>query len=483
MTELKTYKMPRNFLWGGAIAANQAEGAFNIDGKGISLADIHKYFPDKTNAEISAKQISGVTVAEIKENIADTKGYYPKRHGIDFYHAYSQDLELLHEMGFQTFRTSIDWTRIFPTGEEEKPNQAGLEYYDRLIDKIVSLGMEPIITILHYETPIHIALKYGGWNNRSVIDMFVKYGKVILDRYKKKVKYWIVINQINLIQAEPFNSTAIPKDTVTNYDEASYQAVHNQFVASAKLKAYAEKINPDMMIGTMIADSTAYPYSCNPDDVILALKHNRMQYYFTDVQFRGEYPKYALNYFNEHGIHIDITKEDVELLKQHPMDFLAISYYYSQMVDHSENDDYPFSVSPNPNLKENPWGWSVDPEGLYNSLSQYWDRYRKPIIIAENGFGMYDKLENNQIHDQYRIDYLAAHISALEHAVHDGADILAYCAWGPVDIVSCSSAQMEKRYGFIYVDINNEGQGSGRRIRKDSFFWYQNVIQSNGQEL
>lgn len=480
---MKGFKMPDNFLWGGAIAANQAEGAFQKDGKGISLADVHKYYPDKTNSEISAAQLKGMTTKQIKENINDKVGYYPKRHGIDFYNTYPQDLKMLSEMGFKTFRTSIDWTRIFPTGEEETPNEAGLRYYDKLIDTIISLGMEPIITILHYETPINISLKYGGWNNRNVIDLFVKYGKTILQRYQKKVKYWIVINQINLIQLEPFNSTAVPTDTTNNYLEASYQAVHNQFIACAILKKYAKKLNPDLMIGTMVADCTAYPNSCDPDDVILALKHNRMQYYFTDVQFNGYYPQYALNYFENHDITIEITEEDKNLLKENTMDFMAISYYYSQMVDSKKNDDTAISTTPNPKLKTNPWGWAVDPQGLYNSLSQYWDRYRKPIIVAENGFGMYDKLDNGKIHDDYRISYLSEHIYQLERAVNDGAEVIAYCAWGPIDIVSCSSAQMEKRYGFIYVDLDNEGHGSGKRIKKDSFNWYKKVIESNGTIL
>ncbi len=558
----KDYQMPKDFLWGGAIAANQAEGAFQVDGKGISLADVHKYYPDKTNAEISQEQIKGMSVADIQANLADTDGYYPKRHGIDFYHTYPEDLALLKELGFKTFRTSIDWTRIFPTGEEETPNEAGLAYYDRLIDKIIELGMEPIITILHYETPIEISLKYGGWNNRKVIDLFVKYGKVLLERYKEKVKYWIVINQINLIQFEPFNSTAIPYDTVDNYEEASFQAIHHQFIASAQLVAYAKKINPQMQMGTMVADCTVYPFSCKPDDVILAMKRNRMEYFYTDVQFRGEYPQYALNYFEEHGIEIDITLEDQQMLKENTMDYLAISYYYSQMVDSEKNsmnpasvtpnptlkvnpwgwavdpqglynslsqywdrygkpiiiaengfgmydkvtdgqihDDYrisyyysqmvdseknsmnPASVTPNPTLKVNPWGWAVDPQGLYNSLSQYWDRYGKPIIIAENGFGMYDKVTDGQIHDDYRISYLSEHIQQMKKAMYDGVDVIAYCAWGPIDIISCSSAQMEKRYGFVYVDLDNEGKGTGKRMKKDSFTWYQKVIATNGEEI
>ncbi|MGY3779459.1 glycoside hydrolase family 1 protein [Isobaculum melis] len=479
----KNYQMPADFLWGGAIAANQAEGAFKVDGKGISLADLHRYYPEKSNAEISAAQHQGMSVADVKANLADQVGYYPKRHGIDFYHTYPEDLALLKEMGFKTFRTSIDWTKIFPTGEESEPNEAGLAYYDRLIDNIIELGMEPIMTILHYETPVEITLKYGGWNNREVIDLFVKYGKAVLDRYQDRVKYWIVINQINLIQFEPFNSTAIPYDTVDNYEEASYQAVHNQFVASAKIAEYARTLNPKLMMGTMVADCTAYPFSCNPDDVILAMKHNRMEYFYTDVQFNGAYPQYALNYFKENNIQLDIREEDKELLKANTMDYLAISYYYSQMVDATKNTIKADSITANPNLKANPWGWAVDPQGLYNSLSQYWDRYHKQIIIAENGFGMYDELVDGKVHDDYRISYLSEHIAQMKNAMYDGVEVIAYCAWGPIDIVSCSSAQMEKRYGFVYVDLDNEGQGSGKRIKKDSFDWYKKVIASNGEHL
>ncbi|EDN8906341.1 family 1 glycosylhydrolase, partial [Listeria monocytogenes] len=334
-----------------------------------------------------------------------------------------------------------------------------------------------------YETPVEIVLNHGGWHNRKVIDLFEKYGKTVLDRYNKKVKYWIVINQINLIQFEPFNSTAIPYDAVDDYLSATYQAVHNQFVASAKIYEYGKALNPDLMIGTMLADCTAYPFSCDPDDIVLAMKRNRMEYFFADVQFQGEYPQYALNYFEENNIHIEITEEDKAILQKNTMDYLALSYYYSQMVDSKRNDLDPASIAPNPHLKANPWGWAVDPKGLYNALSQYWDRYHKPIIIAENGFGMYDKLENGEIHDDYRIDYLSAHLKEMKRAMYDGVEIIAYCAWGPIDIVSCSSAQMEKRYGFIYVDLDNEGNGTGKRIKKDSFSWYKKVIESNGEDL
>ncbi|AYW51419.1 glycoside hydrolase family 1 protein [Tetragenococcus halophilus] len=461
----------------------QAEGAHDIDGKGKSIADVHRYEPTKTNAEIQADQKIGMTVKQIEENIKDTENYYPKRHGIDFYHTYPEDLKLLSEMGFKTFRTSIDWSRIFPNGDEETPNEEGLKFYDGLIDKMIELGMEPIISMLHYETPLNIALEYGGWHNRKVVDMFYKYGKVLLDRYQDKVKYWIIINQINLIGFEPFNSVAIPADMVDNYEEATYQAIHHQFVASAKIQQYAKQLNKDLMIGTMTSAVSVYPATSKPEDNLLAFKKNRMEYFFTDVQFQGEYPQYILNYFSEKEISLEITDEDKQLLKENTLDYLAISYYYTNTADASKNEIRQVSVSPNPNVEESPWGWNVDPTGFYIAISAYYDRYHKPMIIAENGFGMYDEIENGTVHDQYRIDYLSKHIAAMKEAMKDGAEVIAYCAWGPIDIISCSSAQMDKRYGFIYVDLDNEGNGSGKRIKKDSFYWYKKTIETNGKAL
>ncbi|AYK08029.1 glycoside hydrolase family 1 protein [Brevibacillus laterosporus] len=476
---MRTYEgtFPKDFLWGGAVAANQCEGAFGVGGKGFSLADVHRYRSDQ---DITSHD-SDMTLAKVKEAIEDKVGYYPKRHGIDFYHSYKEDLQLLAEMGFKTFRTSIDWSRIFPNGDDQEPNEEGLAFYDKLIDEIRSLGMEPIITMLHYETPLNITLQYGGWNNRKVIDFFVRYGEVLLDRYKDKVKYWIVINQINLMYHESFNSVAICKDQVDHLDEAKYQAIHNQMVASARIVKKARELSSSLHMGTMLADCTAYPESCHPDDIVLALKRNRLQYYFTDVQFRGEYPGYMRRFFHENDISINEQPEDATILKQNTMDFLAISYYYSSMVSAKRNGMNPIDLSKNPHLKANPWGWAVDPKGLYNALCQYYDRYQVPIMIAENGFGMYDKLEDGMVHDDYRITYLSEHITQVKEAVKDGVEIFAYCAWGPIDIVSCSSAEMEKRYGFIYVDIDNEGNGSRKRIKKDSFYWYKKVIETNGE--
>lgn len=475
---------PENFLWAGAQAASQADGAYHQDGKMPNSSDVQPYHKGLDNMEIQRLEQEGMTLEQVRKAITDTEHFYPKRYGIDFYNTYEEDLEMLAETGMKAFRTSIDWSRVFPQGDELEPNQAALEHYEKMIDKIREVGMEPIITMLHYETPIHLTLEYGGWANKKIIEKFVRYGKSLLDRFGKKVKYWIVINQINMIQVEPFLSLGICKDQYEHEEEAQYQGVHNQMVASAWIQKYAKSLNlPDLQIGTMVADGTAYPASCKPEDINLAMWHNRMQYMFTDVQFRGAYPKVALNYFAQKGINLEITEDEKQILCENTLDYLAISYYFSQMVDASKNGYFPYDITNNEHLEANPWGWNIDPKGLYNSLSQYWDRYGKSIMIAENGFGMYDTLIDNKIHDNYRSDYLSQHIEQVGHAIYEGADVFAYCVWGPIDIVSCSSQQMSKRYGFIYVDIDDEGNGTRKRLKKDSFDWYQKVTATNGAEI
>ncbi len=474
---------PKDFLWGGAIAASQADGAYTVDGKQPNSSDVQPYLKGLSNEEIQFLEKQGMTVAMVKEGLADTTHFYPKRHGIDFYHTYESDLELLAEMGLKAFRTSIDWSRVFPNGDENAPNEAALAHYEKLIDKIRAVGMEPIITMLHYEMPINLTLTYGGWTNKAVISLFERYGKCLLDRLGHKVKYWIVINQINMIQIEPWLSLGVCKDQYENMAQAEYQGVHNQLVAVAKVRAYAKTLDAELQMGTMVADGTVYPYSCRPDDVVLAMQHNRMQYFFTDVQFRGEYPKFAWNYFKENQISLEVTEDELQVLRENTMDYLAISYYFSQMVDATKNTNKADAITPNPYLEANPWGWEIDPQGLYNSLSQYWDRYQTPILIAENGFGMYDKIEAGKIQDDYRTSYLGDHIEQVGRAIYDGAEIIAYCAWGAIDIVSCSSQQMSKRYGFIYVDIDDEGNGTRKRLKKESFNWYKSVIESGGAQL
>ncbi|WP_281165200.1 glycoside hydrolase family 1 protein [Liquorilactobacillus sicerae] len=475
---------PDDFLWGGAQAASQADGAYKVDGKGLNSSDIQPYLNGKSNEEIQRLEKSGMTLADVKKNIKDNKNYYPKRYGIDFYHTYPEDIKLLSEMGFKTFRTSLDWSRIFPNGDDQQPNKEALNHYSKMIDCLIDHHIEPIITMNHYETPVNITLKYGGWPNKRVIPLFERFAKTLLDWYGSRVKYWIVVNQINMVQIEPWLSVGVANDQYENIEEALYQSVHNQMVAAAWIKSYAKSLkNSEIKIGTMVADGTVYPFSCKPNDVILAMQQNRMQYMFTDVQFRGYYPQFALNYFKEKGDNLEITANEMKIIKNNPLDFLAISYYYSKMVDSKKNKCVPSDTSENPFLDKSPWGWAIDPQGLYNSLSQYYDRYQKPIIIAENGIGMYDKIENNRIHDEYRCTYLGQHIQQVGRAIHDGAKVIAYCAWGPIDIVSCSSQQMSKRYGFIYVDKDDEGHGSGKRIRKDSFYWYKQVIKSNGKQI
>lgn len=473
---------PKDFLWGGAVAACQVEGAYDVDGRGLSTSDIHAYDKNLNRAHI--EQEGGGTLASIKKAAQDTEGYYPKRYGIDFYHTYKEDLALLQEMGFQTFRTSISWSRIFPKGDEETPNEKGLEFYDDLIDEIIKDGMEPIITISHYDIPLYLVTEYGGFANRKVIDFFVKYAKVLIERYKGKVKYWIVCNQVNLVPIVQFGSLGIYDDQAENMEELMYQAVHNQFVAGAKVVEIAKQIDPHAKMGTMLADCTVYPASCKPDDVVFAMKRNRMQYYFADVQLRGEYPGYALRYFQESNIDLKMQPGDEELLKEHPMQFLAISYYSSKVVAADKNGMRPDDSSQNPYLEPTPWEWRMDPKGLYNCLSQYWDRYQVPLMIAENGFGALDTVETDgSIHDPYRIDFYRKHIEQLKECLKDGVDVFAFCAWGPIDIISSSSAEMSKRYGFIYVDKDDLGNGSGKRMKKDSFEWYKKVIASNGEDL
>lgn len=473
---------PKEFLWAGAFAACQMEGAYDVDSRGLSTSDIHLYNKAQDRAHIEKE--GGGTLANIKKAMADTEGYYPKRYGIDFYHTYAEDLKLMQKLGLKAFRTSIAWSRIFPNGDEEEPNEAGLQFYDKLIDEIIRCGMEPIITMSHYEIPLHLVVEYGGFANRKCIDFFARYAKVLLTRFKGRVKYWIPFNQINLVPVVNFGSLGLYDDQAENMEELTYQAVHHQFVAAAMAKKLAREIDPAAQIGVMLADCTFYPASCKPQDVIFTMQRNRMQYFFSDVHLRGEYPGYALRYFKEHGIHLATTPQDEALIRENTMDYLAISYYYSRILDAAKHTMDPMTGDQNPYLEPTPWEWRADPLGFYNCLSQYWDRYQKPLMIAENGFGALDTVApDGHIHDPYRVDYYRKHIKAMKECVKDGADIISYCAWAPIDIVSSSSAEMSKRYGFVYVDYDDFGHGTGKRTEKDSFSWMQKVIASNGEEL
>ena len=471
---------PKDFLWGGAFAANQMEGAYNEGGKGLCLADINEFRNDipiekKCNEEVTREFV-------LKAIEAGPERIFPKRWGIDFYHTYKEDLALLKELGLKTFRTSINWARIFPNGDDEKPNEEGLKFYDDLINELIKNDMVPMITISHYEMPLNLTLKYKGWYSREVIDFFVKYCKVLFDRYGDRVKHWIIVNQINLIIHESFNHLGVAEDAVDNVIEAKYQAVHNEMVACARATKYAHDLNKGIQIGMMQCGGPCYAATCKPDDVIATMRHNQMEYYFADVLVRGTYPGYALHYFEDIGIHVEFGENDLEYLKNH-CDFMSFSYYYTRLMDkeHFENGNSAFR---NHELPANPWGWTIDPQGLRFMLNMYYDRYQVPIYITENGVGYYDKLEEDgTIHDPYRVDYYKAHIEQMKLAIEDGVDLRGYYAWGPLDIISCSSSEMSKRYGFIYVDQDDYGKGSKVRIKKDSFKWYQHVIETNGEEL
>lgn len=470
---------PKDFMWGGAIAANQAEGAWNEGGKGWCIADINEFRDDVALAKKSNKE---VTTDYVKQAMVDEVGIYPKRNAINFYHTYKEDLELLAGLGINTFRTSINWSRIFPNGDDAEPNEEGLQFYDDLFDEMLRHGMEPMVTLSHYEMPLNLTLNYKGWYDREVIDFFVKYCETCFKRFNGKVKYWIVVNQINLIGHESFNHLGIAEDKVENLLEAKYQGVHNELVASARATKVGHDINPDFQIGMMLCDWIAAPASCKPEDVFAAMKHNQMEYYYSDVLLRGKIPGYVYRFYADNGLNIDIPESDIEDLK-HTSDFMSFSYYYTQIID-SEGWVSSKGTMPNPNLKASDWGWAIDPLGLRTALNQYWDRYQKPIYITENGFGAFDTVEaDGSIHDDYRIDYLREHVNAIKEALKDGVDVRGYYPWGPIDIVSCSSSEMSKRYGFIHVDLDNYGKGTGKRSLKDSYAWYKNVVASNGEKL
>lgn len=471
---------PKDFLWGGAFAANQMEGAYDLGGKGLCVADINEFRDD---IAIDKKYNEEITTKFINEALESKERIFPKRWGIDFYHTYKDDLKLLGKdgLGLKTYRTSINWSRIFPNGDEKEPNEEGLKFYDSLIDEIVNNGMIPMITMSHYEMPLYLTTEYKGWYSKEVIDLFAKYGKVILDRYNDRVKHWIIVNQINLIVHESFNHLGVPEDVVENVLEAKYQAVMNEMISCAEITKYSHEKYPDVQIGMMLCGGPAYSETCKPEDVLATMQHNQMEYFYGDVLLRGKIPGYAIRFFEERNINIQINEKEEKLL-ENTCDFFSFSYYYTRLCN-KESFINGNEVFRNPELPANPWGWSIDPIGLRVLLNEFYDRYQKPIYITENGVGLYDKLEDGSIHDDYRPEYYRAHIEQMKEAIKDGVDLRGYYAWGVLDIISCSSSEMSKRYGFIYVDKDDYGNGSGKRIKKDSFNWYEKVIETNGEVI
>ncbi|MFC3024691.1 6-phospho-beta-glucosidase [Vibrio zhugei] len=471
---------PNDFLWGGAVAAHQVEGGWDQAGKGPSIVDV------------LTKGAHGVP--RVITQGVDEHAFYPNHEAVDFYHHFRDDIAMFAEMGFKCFRTSIAWTRIFPKGDEKTPNEAGLQFYDDLFDELLKHDIEPVITLSHFEMPHHLVSEYGGWLHRDVLDYFVHFAQTVLERYKHKVKYWITFNEINNQanwQAPLFgycNSGVIYNDH-PHPEQALFQVAHHQFVAHAKVVQLGHAINPNMQIGSMIHMMPLYPASCRPEDVLKAQHMMHSKYLFSDVQMRGYYPSYLIKEWQRKGIEVEMEPGDDDILRQGCSDYLAISYYMSNIVSEQPLDSASENLFGdsylNPHLPASDWGWQVDPQGLRIALSELYERYQKPLFIVENGLGAYDTVEEDgQINDDYRIDYLAAHIKEMRKAIEfDGVPVMGYTPWGCIDCVSFTTGEYRKRYGFIYVDKHDDGSGTMARARKKSFYWYQNVIRSNGDKV
>ncbi|WP_294578716.1 family 1 glycosylhydrolase [uncultured Thomasclavelia sp.] len=465
--------MNKDFLWGGATAANQYEGGYDLGGRGLSTSDV----------EMAASHGHERIIHDHIHN--DT--YYPSHQATDFYHHYQEDIALMKEMGFKCFRMSISWARIFPNGDDEEPNEAGLVFYDCVFDELLKNGIEPIVTLHHFELPLALIKKYGGWRNRRLIDLFVKYAICVMKRYQNKVKYWIAFNEINslFIAKTPWHQAGIIYQETENKTNTMFQVAHYQLVAGALVVIEGKKINPDFKFGNMILYNCCYPHTCRPEDQIIVHDNFLPIYYFSDVQIRGRYTNTCLAYQKKMQATFNIDQDDLEILKKGTIDFYSFSYYASMVagvdVKQSTNGNL-LDGGKNPYLKTTDWGWQIDPLGLRTSLNQIYDRYQIPIFISENGIGAIDKMEkNNSIRDSYRIDYLKSHLKALKEALEiDLVDCFGYAMWGPIDIISAGTGEMKKRYGFVYVDLDDQGHGSFKRFKKDSFYWYQKVIKTNG---
>lgn len=475
-----TYTFPKEFLWGGATAANQFEGAYNLDGKGLSVQDV----TPKGGVPFEPGALNPlITDQPTPDNL--------KLEGIDFYHRYKEDIALFAEMGFKVFRMSIAWTRIFPNGDDAEPNEAGLAFYDKVFDELAKYGIEPLVTLSHYETPLNLAREYNGWTNRKLIGFYENYVRTVFTRYKDKVKYWLTFNEVNSVLHAPFMSGGIatPMEELSKQD--LYQAVHHELVASASATKIGHEINPDFKIGCMVLAMPAYGMTANPLDQLAVHEFENQNYLFSDIHARGKYPNYIKRYFKENGIEIQFAPGDEEILKN-TVDFISFSYYMSVATAHNPQD---YKVGKgnilggveNPYLEKSEWGWAIDPIGLRLVLNDFYDRYQLPLFIVENGLGAKDVLvdgpDGPTVEDDYRIDYLQKHLIQVGEALQDGVELWGYTTWGPIDLVSASTAELSKRYGFIYVDRNDDGSGSLARYKKKSFVWYKSVIESNGEAL
>lgn len=420
---------PKDFLWGGALAANQCEGAYLEDGKGLSQQDVMPH------------GVQGpVTEAPTPDNL--------KLLGTDFYHRYKEDIALLAEMGFKVLRFSIAWSRIYPTGFEQEPNETGLAFYDQVIDECLKYGIQPLITLSHYEMPLELCRRLDGFRSREAIEYFVRYAKTVLTRYHDRVKYWLTFNEINVTLISPLLGAGVmtPKSKLTAQDK--YQAAHHQLVASALVTQFAHQLDATLKIGCMAASAPRYPMTCNPDDVMSAMLSQQELDYFITMHCTGSYPYYAQRLWKENHVQLNITEDD-RIALQNTVDFVSFSYYSSKVVaaDESKYQMANGNVMrglKNPFVPVSDYDYPIDPEGLRYILNYLYEHFHKPLFVAENGIGAREQLVMLQdgtqtVEDDARILFHRGHIQAMERAIADGVEVFGYTSWGPIDCVSAAS--------------------------------------------
>ncbi|WP_289711784.1 6-phospho-beta-glucosidase [Aeromonas taiwanensis] len=471
-------RFPQGFLWGGALAANQAEGAHLEGGKGLTTVDMIPHGPHRM----------AVKLGQEKRFSPRDDEFYPSHGAIDFYHRYREDIALMAEMGFTVFRTSIAWARLYPRGDEREPNPEGIAFYRALFEECKKHGIEPLVTLCHFDVPMHLVTEYGSWRNRQMVTFFTRYARTCFEAFDGLVKYWLTFNEINIMLHSPFSGAGLVFEEGEHQDQVKYQAAHHELIASALATRIAHEVNPANRVGCMLAGGNFYPYSCKPADVWTALEKDRENLFFIDVQARGAYPAYAARVFRDKGVTLVKEPGDDEILR-HTVDFVSFSYYASRCAaaDMNQGNTSEANVVKslrNPHIEVSEWGWGIDPLGLRITINTLHDRYQKPLFLVENGLGAVDEVnEQGEIEDDYRIAYLREHIQAMGDAIADGIPLMGYTSWGCIDLVSASTGEMSKRYGFVHVDRDDAGHGTLARRRKKSFWWYKKVIASNGEDL
>ncbi|EKN5150716.1 TPA: 6-phospho-beta-glucosidase [Yersinia enterocolitica] len=469
---------PDGFLWGGALAANQAEGACFEGGKGLTTVDMIPHGEHRLAVKLGQEK---------RFTLRDDE-FYPSHQAIDFYHHYKEDIALMAEMGFTVFRTSIAWSRIYPNGDELTPNAEGIAFYRDLFNECKKHNIEPLVTLCHFDVPMHLVTEYGSWRNRKMVEFFTRYARTCFEAFDGLVKYWLTFNEINILLHSPFSGAGLVFEPNENQEQVKYQAAHHELLASALATKIAHEVNPENQVGCMLAGGNFYPRTCKPEDVWAALEKDRENLFFIDVQARGAYPAYTKRLFREKGISIATQVGDDDILK-HTVDFVSFSYYASRcasadMNDHNSSAANIVKSLKNPHIQASEWGWGIDPLGLRITMNMVYDRYQKPLFLVENGLGAKDEINpQGEIEDDYRISYLREHIKAMAEAIDDGIPVIGYTSWGCIDLVSASTGEMSKRYGFVYVDRDDLGKGSLARKKKKSFYWYKKVIASNGADL